>query len=213
VAKIRLKNPGKIIALFIRSIATTLDVKMVNTGDVEHREGHPLIWVFWHNRMLLMPWMHEDLYPRAGGAILCSPSGDGQIIADVCSRFGMTPVRGSSSRRGAQALVELAHQVKLGKDIGITPDGPRGPVYRMHSGVIKLAQLSGAPLLPLHVTYERAIRMPTWDEFMLPLPFSKVRLEIARRITVPRRMTEAECEAQRLNLENIMRAGAGLAES
>lgn len=212
MAKIRLKNPGKLIAHFIRSIATTLDVEMVSTGDVDHHEGHPLIWVFWHNRMLLMPWMHQRLYPGMGGAILCSPSGDGQIIADVCGRFGMTPVRGSSSRRGAQALVELANQTKLGKDIGITPDGPRGPAYRMHPGVIKLAQLSGAPMLPMHVTYSSAVRLPTWDEFLVPLPFSKVRLEIGRRITVPRRMTEAECEAQRLHLESIMRAGAGLAD-
>ena len=213
MAKIRLKNPGKIIALFIRSIAATLDVAMVNTGAADYRNHGPLIWVFWHNRMLLMPWMHQNLFPGEGGAILCSPSGDGQIIADVCERFGFTAVRGSSSRRGAQALVELANQTKIGKDIGITPDGPRGPVYRMHPGVIKLAQLTGAPMLPLHVTYSRAISMPTWDKFLLPLPFAKVRLEIAPCISVPRRMTEAECEAHRLHLERMMRIGAGLAES
>ena len=157
--------------------------------------------------MFLIPWMRENFIPGQEGAFLTSPSGDGGIIADACSDFKLKPVRGSSSRRGAQAMVELAKYLKTGHDIGITPDGPRGPRYHMNMGVIKLAQLTGAELMPVHVRYERAIRFKTWDGFLLPMPFSKVEIEFAKPFTVPRRMTEDECEHQRAELERVMIEG------
>ena len=207
--KIRIKQPGRIVAWLIRTIAGTLRYRVVNNegmfypGDVRH------LWVFWHNRMFLIPWLRQNLFPGQLGAFLTSPSGDGQIIAEACSEFGLKPVRGSSSRRGAQAMIEMAQMIKAGYDIGITPDGPRGPRYQLNMGVIKLAQLTGAMILPIHVRYDRAIKFKTWDGFQLPLPFSGVEIEFALPINVPRRMTEEECEQQRLAIEQIMFAGTG----
>jgi Kdo2-lipid IVA 3' secondary acyltransferase len=207
MAKIRLKNPGKLVARLIRAIAGTLRFRIINHAELTYPTDKRHIWVFWHNRIFLVPWLRENLIPGQEGAFLTSPSGDGSIIADACSDFKLKPVRGSSSRRGAQAMVELAHYVKNGHDIGITPDGPRGPRYHMNLGVIKLAQLTGAELMPVHVRYDRAIRFKTWDGFLLPVPFSGVEIEFGKPFSVPRRMTEEECEAERLRLEQLLVAG------
>ncbi|MFZ4767258.1 MAG: lysophospholipid acyltransferase family protein [Roseimicrobium sp.] len=209
MARIRLKNPGKPVAWLIRAIGETLRYRIANNASLAFPSEQRHIWVFWHNRMFLIPWLRENLIPGQEGAFLTSPSGDGQIIAEACADFKLKPVRGSSSRRGAQAMVELANYVKTGHDIGITPDGPRGPRYHMNLGVIKLAQLTGAPLMPVHIRYARALRFPTWDGFLLPVPFSTVHIEFAEPFTVPRRMTEEECEHQRVALQTIMRMGTG----
>ena len=209
MAKIRLKNPSKPVAWLIRAICGTLRFNVIDHAGITIVDPPQRTWIFWHNRMFIFPWLHSAILPGRGGAVLTSPSGDGQIIADVCAQFGFVPVRGSSSRQGAQALMALADCVKSGTDIGITPDGPRGPRYQMNMGVIKLAQLTGGLLMPVHVRYASAIRLPTWDGFQLPLPFSKVEIEIAKPFTVPRRMTEAECEMQRAELERVMIAGTG----
>ena len=207
MAKIRLKHPGKPVAWLIRAICNTLRVRIINHAGIAYPTAERHIWVFWHNRMFLMPWLRETVIPGQEGAFLTSPSGDGQVIAEACADFKLKPVRGSSSRRGAQAMIELANYVKTGHDIGITPDGPRGPKYHMNIGVIKLAQLTGGKLMPVHIRFDKAYKFPTWDGFLLPLPFSKVEVELCEPYTVPRRMTEEECEAQRVSLEQIMIEG------
>lgn len=209
MAKIRLKNPGKPIAWLIRAICGTLRFTVIDHAGISTVDSPQRTWIFWHNRMFIFPWLHSGILPGRGGVVLTSASGDGQIIADVCGQFGFKPVRGSSSRRGAQALMALAECVKAGTDIGITPDGPRGPRYQMNMGVIKLAQLTGGLLMPVHVRYARAITLPTWDGFQLPLPFSKVVIEIAAPFTLPRKMSEEECEQQRAALERLMIEGTG----
>jgi lysophospholipid acyltransferase (LPLAT)-like uncharacterized protein len=209
MAKIRLKNPGAAIAWLIRTVCGTLRFRVIDHAGITYPATQQRTWIFWHNRMFIFPWLHSSLLPGRGGVVLTSVSGDGQIIADVCSRFGFEPVRGSSSRRGAEALMALADCVKSGTDIGITPDGPRGPRYKMNMGVIKLGQLTGGLLMPVHVRFDHAIRLPTWDGFLLPLPFTGVEIEIAQPITLPRRMTEEECERQRAALERMMIEGNG----
>ncbi len=191
----------------MRNIGNTLDCRMVNTADVDADSDERYIWTFWHNRMFLMPWMWDHLFPARPAVILTSPSGDGEIIARVCAAFRLKAARGSSSRRGGQAMIELARLARAGHDIGVTPDGPRGPKYQLNPGVIKLAQLTGLRLLPLHVRYTRAIRFRTWDGFLLPLPFSRVEIEFGQPLAIPREATEAECETLRLSFQDVLTAG------
>jgi Kdo2-lipid IVA 3' secondary acyltransferase len=207
MAKIRLKNAGKWVAGLIRVIGGTLRFRVINHANMEAGSDRRHIWVFWHNRMFLIPWIRQNMFPGQSGGFLTSPSGDGAIIADACSDFGLKPVRGSSSRGGAKAMMEMAELLKSGHDLGITPDGPRGPRYRMNMGVIKLAQLTGAMVLPVHVRYDRAVRFKTWDGFLLPLPFSGVEIEFGPSFVLPRRMSEEQCEAERLKLEGVMIEG------
>lgn len=209
MAKIRLKNAGRLVAGLIRGIADTMRFRIINRADMEAGGDRRHIWVFWHNRMFLVPWIRQNMFPGQPGGFLTSPSGDGAVIADACSDFGLKPVRGSSSRGGAKAMMEMAELLKSGHDLGITPDGPRGPRYRLNMGVIKLAQLSGAMLLPIHVRYDRSFRFKSWDGFLLPMPFSHAEIEFGPSFVLPRRMTEEQCEAERLKLERIMIAGTG----
>jgi lysophospholipid acyltransferase (LPLAT)-like uncharacterized protein len=102
----------------------------------------------------------------------------------------------------------MADKVKEGRDVGITPDGPRGPKYQLQPGIIKLGQLTGGTIVPVRVLYSHALRFKTWDEFMLPLPFSKVTMIFEPTMIVPRKMTEEEFEEQRLKLQQVLEVDA-----
>ena len=209
MAKIRLKHPGRPVAWLIRAIADTMDFRVINRAGYDPHTLAPVIWVFWHNRMFLIPWLFHGLTAGRPGSALTSPSGDGGVIADVCAEFGINAVRGSSSRRGMQAVRELADLIARGHVIGITPDGPRGPKYQLNMGVIKLAQLTGAPVMPVHIRFTRALKFPTWDKFTLPLPFSEAEITFDALRRIPRRLNDEECEAERADLERTMVAGTG----
>ncbi|OYW76812.1 MAG: hypothetical protein B7Z37_07040 [Verrucomicrobia bacterium 12-59-8] len=209
MAKIRIKSAGKIIAWIMRGIAMTVRWQIRDDAGVFDANRRGCIWGFWHNRMFLFPWTHHEWFANIPGTILTSPSGDGQIIADLCESFGIEAARGSSSKpeKGMSALITLAAKVREGHEIGITPDGPRGPIYQVQPGIVKLAQLTGAPIIPAHMHYSRALQFKTWDKFMLPLPFSTITLVLDPPIYIPRRMTEEEFEQKRQTLEKAMLAG------
>lgn len=211
MAKIRIKSAGKIIAWVMRGIASTLRFEVEDRAGLFDSNRRGLIWAFWHNRMFLIPWLHHEWFPLVPGTILTSPSGDGQIIADVCAAFKIEAERGSSSKpqKGMSALIALAEKVRDGYEVGITPDGPRGPKYRIQPGIVKLAQLTGCRIVPVHVSYSHALHFKTWDAFMLPLPFAKVRIRFDNPIQVPRRLTEDEFEQHRWQLERVMREAVG----
>lgn len=206
MAKIRIKNLGRIMAWLIRGIGMTLRFEVEDRAGAFSMQRTGWIWAFWHNRMFVIPYVHERWFAHIPGAILSSPSGDGQIIADACAQFGFEAARGSSSKpqKGLSALIMLAEKVHEGRDVGITPDGPRGPLYQIQPGIIKLAQLTAGTVVPVRVLYSCAIRFKTWDQFLLPLPFSKVKVIFEPTMTVPRRMTEAEFEQARANLQEVL---------
>ncbi len=167
----------------------------------------PLILCFWHNRILGITLSFLRKYPRAlrkGVTVLTSPSRDGEILAQFVGRLGMGSVRGSSSRRGSTAVRELVRIVESGGDVAITPDGPRGPRYKLGPGAVLLAQTTGAPLVPMHAHFSRCIRMKTWDGFIIPLPFSTISVTVNETIPVPRDLSDEEFEAIRVRLETTL---------
>jgi lysophospholipid acyltransferase (LPLAT)-like uncharacterized protein len=137
-------------------------------------------------------------------AALISASRDGALLARTFSYFGVEPIRGSSSRRGAQALLELTSALRRNMHVAITPDGPRGPKYRVQSGIISLAQLTGAAIIPIGAHISRKKELPSWDRFQVPLPFSKCTATFGSPIQVPRDATEEEHEKARLALQEAM---------
>ena len=170
------------------------------------RSGEPLIFIFWHNRLLLIPliWKRFLLGNRPVGVAMISASKDGELITRFLSRFGLIAVRGSSNRRGSGALRELAGWIKRGHDIGITPDGSRGPCYEIKPGLVLLAQLSGRPLLPISLEYSRAWRARSWDRFFIPKPFSRVTFIVGEPLIVRRTANAEEFEAERQRCEVAM---------
>lgn len=167
-----------------------------------HRDT-PVIFCLWHNRLAISMMVHRR-YPRKLAALI-SASKDGALLAAVLAKYGVEPVRGSSSRRGPQALLELNTRAGQGYDIAVTPDGPKGPRYVVQAGVISLAQVTGFPIIPVTCHTRRKISLKSWDAFQIPMPFSRCDLFLNKPFFVPREADPARREDLRLELETILR--------
>jgi len=134
------------------------------------RENKPVVGCFWHGRLLMMfkVWFgpHKLHMLNSGHA-------DGEILAQATKNFGFGSISGSSTRGGKKAFLTMIKILREGESIGITPDGPRGPRYRASPGVIRMARLGNAAILPGSYSSTKGIFMKSWDRFFLPLPFGK----------------------------------------
>jgi lysophospholipid acyltransferase (LPLAT)-like uncharacterized protein len=162
------------------------------------------IGALWHNRLLLFPFVLKRYLPQRQGAALISTSRDGAILADLVERFGYEVVRGSSSRKGASAMRQLAEVIASGRDVVITPDGPRGPAYELGQGIVFLAQQTGAAVVPVNMEYSSCWRLRSWDRFILPKPFAKVRVIFGKPHRVAQTSTEEEFELERERMQNAL---------
>jgi lysophospholipid acyltransferase (LPLAT)-like uncharacterized protein len=169
----------------------------------------PVILCTWHNRLALSLVVYRRYLrrPKQGRqlAAIVSASKDGGIVARILEHFGVQPVRGSSSRRGPQALLELTTWAHRGHDLAITPDGPRGPRYVVQPGVISLAQLTGLPIFPLSWDLNWKISLRSWDAFQVPLPFSSGIMRLGEPVYVPREASDEQRETARLALQERLR--------
>ncbi len=191
----------RLLQVWVRTLRYEIDDRADVLGKPV-RENY--IAALWHNRLLLISYALKKFLPQRPGAGLISASRDGDLIADATQRFGFNVVRGSSSRMGASALLELTNVLASGRDILITPDGPRGPAYELGPGIIFLAQKSGAAVVPVNLEFSSCWRVKSWDRFILPRPFSKVRFIIGPPHQVRPASTPEEFEAERLRLQNAM---------
>ncbi|MGI9088982.1 MAG: lysophospholipid acyltransferase family protein [Chthoniobacterales bacterium] len=166
--------------------------------------NEPRIWAIWHNRVLLFPAVMRRFAPHREGAALISASRDGALLAEFVARFGYSAVRGSSSKKGASAVRQLSEVMARGEDLAITPDGPRGPAYELGSGIVYLAQNTGAAVMPLNLEYSGCWRLTSWDRFVVPKPFTTVRVKYGPPHHVRPTATDAEFEEERLRLQNAM---------
>jgi lysophospholipid acyltransferase (LPLAT)-like uncharacterized protein len=168
--------------------------------------GKPVIFCLWHNRLAISMMVHRR-HPRKLAALI-SASKDGALLAAVLAKFGVEHVRGSSSRRGPQALLELTTRGEKGYDLAVTPDGPKGPRYIVQAGVISLAQVTGFPIIPVTCNTSRKICLKSWDGFQIPLPFSRCRLALNKSILVPREAGVDRREELRRELETTLKSGS-----
>jgi hypothetical protein len=164
------------------------------------------IGALWHNRLLIFPLVLRRFFPDRQGAALISASRDGDLLAEAVRCFGYDVVRGSSSRLGTSAILQLTEMLESGRDVVITPDGPRGPAYELGPGIVFLARKTGAAVLPMNLEYSRCWRLGSWDRFIIPHPFSKVRVLINEPQHVKSTGTPDELDADRLALQNVMMA-------
>lgn len=169
----------------------------------------PVIFCLWHNRLALSMAIFRKYVKRCQPerrlAALVSASKDGALLARILENFGVQPVRGSSSRRGAQGLLELTTWAEQRYDLAITPDGPRGPCGIVQEGVVALAQLTGRPIVPVICRTHWKIQLRSWDRFQLPLPFSRCEILFGPPMTIKRDATDDEREAARQQLQRILR--------
>jgi lysophospholipid acyltransferase (LPLAT)-like uncharacterized protein len=198
-----------VAASLLRLSLKTWRFRWQDSGAQPETKG-PVIFCVWHNRLPATLASNDDFvrsrWPCMGLAAMISASRDGGVLAYVLERFGIQPIRGSTSRRGPQALLEATTWMERNYSIVITPDGPRGPVYRIQEGIIHLAQVTGRPIIPTSNFTRWKICLRSWDRFQIPLPFARGQCYYGEPIWVPRNATEAGREELRAKLESSMRA-------
>jgi lysophospholipid acyltransferase (LPLAT)-like uncharacterized protein len=138
--------------------------------------GKPLTIILWHNRLFLASEIHRRYRHGRHVYALVSASRDGAWLTAFFAYAGLRAVRGSSSRMGREAASALIEVLRAGYDVGITPDGPRGPCYDFKPGAVIVARRTGSPVLLVGGEFTSAWRLPSWDRFYLPKPFSRVRM-------------------------------------
>ncbi|MEK7469187.1 MAG: lysophospholipid acyltransferase family protein [Planctomycetota bacterium] len=186
-------------------------VERRNEEYTAHRllgERKNVIFALWHDRILFTMWYMQHRYRPHGPrfCLMISASKDGDILAGATYRLRGDAVRGSSSRKGRTAVVQMLDRLEKGQNGVITPDGPRGPLYHAHAGITLLAQKSGVPIIPVIAGAKYAYRFHSWDRFMLPLPFTPVRLLYGDPIWVPANADDVMREHFRQKVENDLNA-------
>ena len=213
VAPPELRWHGRMVALVIYCVIRCCNITWRfhlkdNDDTLRTIEKGPVIYSLWHNRLALsMPVFRHYMMrnrPDRKVAALVSASKDGAILSRTLEFFGAQPVRGSTSRRGAQALLELAAWAERGHDIAISPDGPRGPRYEVQPGVISLAKITGYPIIPISGFIRWRKELNSWDKFQIPLPFTRCEIHIGKPLSITSKATDEERESARIDLEKRM---------
>jgi len=169
----------------------------------------PGIYPFWHRCVLPATW----LFRNEGIGVLTSLSRDGEYIARVIRRFGFVPVRGSSSRGGQRGLLEMETMVKAGGAVAFTIDGPRGPRYVAKKGPVMLARLTGIPITAFYVAVEKRWVLKTWDGMVIPKPFSRAYVRVAKYIHVPPDADDAALDRYHAEMRTALERITAFAES
>jgi len=175
---------------FVRLLAASVRFRFHGEEQVRawERAGRPFIVAFWHRHLLLMRYAFRG----ATIHVLISRSSDGELIARIMHRLGVATVRGSSSRGGAAGVRGLLRAARRGSCLGITPDGPRGPLRVAQPGVALVAAASQLPVVPVAICARRARELGSWDRMPVPWPWTRVEVVYGDAIEVPRRGDPAE---------------------
>ncbi len=170
-----LRTASSLIRLWTRTLRFQFgaDVRKVIESELP-----PLVAVLWHNRLFVVPEFYRRYVYNRKLAAIVSASSAGAWLSGLLEQLKILPIRGSRNRRGTQAFREMLKANRSGYDLGITPDGSRGPVYDMKPGAATLALRTGAPIVLLSFNFQRAFRLKSWDRFYIPWPFSSVEVKM-----------------------------------
>lgn len=164
-------------------------------------QGKPVIYAVYHGCMIALLGFH----PRKKLTVLVSASRDGEIIARACLGLGFLVARGSTGRRGVSGALEMIEAAEQGQSLAMLVDGPKGPLHEVKAGVVKLAQVSGLPIIPIGLSSRSPWRLRSWDRFFGCAWGGPIATFFGDPIFVPRDSDSAQCEAIRLDLEERMK--------
>lgn len=196
---IRAADLGFYALILVIGRTTRFEVEGWGHWEEVARAGHVPIYTCWHNRILLATYF----WRQRGIVVVTSQSFDGEYIARFIQRFGYGAARGSSTRGGVGALVEMIRVMRSGMPAGFTIDGPRGPRYVAKMGAVLLAKKTGQPILPFTVRSARHITVPSWDGLQVPLPLTRALVSIAAPIFVP---ADADDSLLRVKRDELQKA-------
>jgi lysophospholipid acyltransferase (LPLAT)-like uncharacterized protein len=189
-----------LVYLYIRLLHGTMRIEVRGAEALDASRRHPghYILCFWHSRFVLMPYC----YPGPRIVVLSSHHRDAEALVRILRKFGIEQARGSSTSGGTTGMRQILRKVEEGCDVGLTPDGPRGPRRRVQPGVVAVARFTGLPIIPVTFSAAPARRLRSWDRTLLPKLFSKGVFIYGDPVTVPRDATVAVQEEKRLLLES-----------
>ena len=168
--------------------------------DEIYKTGNRAIFTFWHGRIFPCTYYWRN----RGIVVMTSQNRDGEAIAQCIRRFGYGAARGSSSKGGFRALAEMARAIRQGHDAAFTIDGPRGPRYVAKQGPVLLALKTGAAIFCFHISLKHKIQLKSWDEFQIPLPFTKAFVKKAEPIWVPPGASEEQLRALHQQMQDTL---------
>lgn len=192
---------GILGAWLIKLLAFTIRIQDDPRGFNEKVTTIHAIYTFWHCMMLVPAYVGRNKNIQ----VLISQHSDGEYIAQVIKRLGFGVIRGSTTRGGARAVKAMVDKIRDGHPVAITPDGPRGPRFVVQPGSIYLSQKTRLPIIPTTVGISRYWKLPSWDEFRIPKPFSRALMMYGDPIHIPQHLSEDEMERYRLKVEKIMK--------
>jgi hypothetical protein len=174
-----IRSAGAVLYWLIRLIGSTIRFDIRGSEYVSERQ--PQIFCFWHNRIPLATyfWRHRRI------VVMSSQSFDSEYIARFIQRFGYGAARGSSTRGGKAALIQMIRAVRGGRSAAFSIDGPRGPLYEVKPGALLLSARTGAALLPFSISLDRYWQLPSWDRIQIPKPFARAVVIIGQPFCVP----------------------------
>ncbi|MCK4402134.1 lysophospholipid acyltransferase family protein [bacterium] len=176
------------------------------------RAGKNIILAAWHSRLFLTVYYYRYKLGGKNICVLVSSSRDGEFIARIVRKFGYSAVRGSSRHYRKNAHEEALKKLSEGFDMGITPDGPRGPAEKVQQGVIHIAAESGCPIVPMTFNSSRNTRLNSWDRFVFPHPFSRAVVTFGSPVYVPANASKEEKLEKGRELEIVLNRITGIAD-
>ncbi len=183
--------------LWIWAKSTRITVLGEDRYNELREQNKPVIILVWHGKIFIAPYF----FRRRGIMPLVSPSEDGEIIAQIVDRWGYKVLRGSSSHSIVRAWNEMKTELKKGGEVIIVPDGPRGPNRKLKPGALKLAQATGAYLVPFTFASSRKKPLNSWDHFLIPKPFSRIVTIYGEPFSVKSNLSDEEFEEERQKIE------------
>jgi lysophospholipid acyltransferase (LPLAT)-like uncharacterized protein len=168
-------------ALLIKFIYLTSKKKFNLPNDIP---SESVIFAFWHGDLLLAPYIYYQLRDKPNANVLISDHFDGQIIASIMRYFSLDTIHGSSRKNSAKVLINALKTLKSGKDIGITPDGPKGPRHEVADGIIIMAQKTSSKIICFNSKPSEYWRLKSWDRFVIAKPFSNIEFFASEPIDV-----------------------------
>jgi len=186
------------ILIYLMGMTLRTEWAGLETLNKLRKEKKSVIYAFWHGRMLIFVYTHR----RQRAHVLISQHRDGEYIARIIHQLGFVSVRGSTTRGGPKAIFEVCEKISAGFDVAISPDGPKGPGFQVHPGILYVAQRSQMPILPITNSAQRRWNLSSWDKFLIPQPFSKTVIMLGNPMYVPVEATPEELEEKRRELEN-----------
>jgi len=198
-----------VVYCLVRLYMALVRIKVVNEkGDAPIfkylQSGQKMIVAIWHQR-ILFAMRYSGRFRKYKPSAMISQSRDGELVADIFKRFNFRPVRGSSSRGGKQALAAMVTDLEHNQVAVHVLDGPRGPAGLVKAGLIVMAQLSGVPIFPVYLSVDRAWVLNSWDQTLIPKPFSRVSVRWGDPIHVPACLNDEDFETIRKQTEDQMK--------